>query len=865
MFNKGRWIAAFLSVSMIMSMAPVSALAAQEVATEEEVQEAVVGEEAKEDTSDAKSDNDSEDNQEENNDSESIDSAEQDDNSGNALPSDDENSKNDTAESLRDAADENDAEDMGDLNPDESDSVEDGSDAANGEAGAKDNAEEQQDLQTTEVPVAEVVEQFPGYEEEYSLDTDNSDELFEEYARRLFYGERPKLRKSMSTGERLTGQNRAIYDRIKQVIPQIASGDQPSALITVSFEELGLKADGVYYAEDLGLEYIYDGNSWNSGLRDAAYGLFVHDQKLIMECLFADCPYEMYWASGIGTSFPGYSSSASYNPSTGEWEGKIVFDPTEITMRIKVQPDYRVDGSSDEYTVDTVKTGLASSAASYSQTIVQEAANNCSTDYEKIVYYKETICDLVSYNHDAAGHSSTYADRDPWALIYVFDQDPTTNVVCEGYSEAFQYLCNQTDFNDDSVCAYSVTGTMYEPGESGENHKWNIVHMDDGYNYIADITNSDDAWGRNGELFLNGFYGGDVEEGYRFKHSTSDTYLCYSYDNETLRIFTKSELTLSPHKYGESEPINVDEVADMNKISLVLTDKIGMRIHVTIDDFFVDDYDYIQFEHNGEVVQQLVKDAVSKNDLGDDFYEVIFELPLTTTQMTDDITFKMVVSDKEGTPATYSVQSYAEQMLNDTESTFSGEELALASALLHYGSFAQTYINYNVENLPDQDIDGFEWDDDIDMSALSNFEHTVYLNDADNGFGFQYVTLLLGSDVSLRYYFDMADGYDVSDFNIVILDQYNNSVNYTIGFNESKNLHYIMIPNIKAIDLGNMYMLRVTTPAARLVELNYGPLSFCYSKLNNPNGSAKAKDLCKALYKYCEAVHDCVYGADPVN
>ena len=858
MFNKGRWIATFLSVSMIMSMTPVSVLAAQE---------AVVEEEAKEDTSEAESANDSEGNQEENIDSESIDSAEQDDNSGDALPSDAGNSENDTAESLGDAADENDAGEMGDLNPDESESVEDDSDAENSDNGSKESAEEQQDLQTSEAPVVEVVEQFPGYEEEYLLDNDNSDELFEEYARRLFYGERPKLRKSMSTGERLTGQNKVIYEKVKQVIPQIASGNQPSTLITVSFEELGLKADGVYYAEDLGLEYIYDGNSWNSGLRDAAYGLFVHDQKLIMECLFADCPYEMYWASGIGTSFPGYSRSASYNPSTGEWEGKIEFDPTEITMRIKVQPDYRVDGSSDEYTVDTAKTGLASSAASYAQTIVQEAANNCSTDYDKIVYYKDAICGLVEYNRDAAANSSTYADRDPWALIYVFDQDPTTNVVCEGYSEAFQYLCNQTDFNDDSVCAYSVTGKMYEPGQTGQDHKWNIVHMDDGYNYIADITNSDDAWGSSGELFLNGFEDGNVEDGYMFKHSFADAYLCYSYDEETLSIFTRAELTLAPRPYGESDPLTVDEIANLNGISLVLTDKIGMRIHVKIDDFFVDDYDYIQFEHNGDVVQQLVKDAVSKEELYDDDYnyEVIFELPLTTTQMTDDITFKMVVSDKEGTPATYSIKSYAEQMLNDTESTFSSEELALASALLHYGSFAQTYINYNVENLPDQDIDGFEWDDDIDMSALSNFQHTVNHNDADHGFEFQYVTLLLGSNVSLRYYFDMGDGYEVSDFNITILDQEDNDVDYTIGFNESKNLHYIMIPNIKAIDLGNMYTLLIRTDEDRLVDLEYSPLSFCYSKLNNPGGSAEAKNLCKALYKYCKAVHDCVYGADPVN
>ena len=284
-----------------------------------------------------------------------------------------------------------------------------------------------------------------------------------------------------------------------------------------------------------------------------------------------------------------------------------------------------------------------------------------------------------------------------------------------------------------------------------------------------------------------------------------------------------------------------------------------------IDDFFVDEYDYIQFEHNGEVVKQLVRDAVSKEDKGDDYYEVIFEFPLTTTQMTDDITFKMVVSDKEGTPATYSIKSYAEQMLNDQESTYSSEELALANALLHYGSYAQSYINYNVENLPDQNIDDFEWDDDTDMAALSSFRHSVNLNDVDHGVELQYATLLLGSDVSLRYYFSLGDGYYVSDFNIVVRDRENNDVDYTIGFNEDKNLHYITIPNIKAIDLGNKYTLLISTDAAQLVDLEYSPLSYCYSKLNNPNGSAKAKDLCKALYKYCKAVHDCVYGAAPVN
>ena len=40
MFNKGRWIAAFLSVSLITSMAPSAMLSAQEVTEEQEAAEA---------------------------------------------------------------------------------------------------------------------------------------------------------------------------------------------------------------------------------------------------------------------------------------------------------------------------------------------------------------------------------------------------------------------------------------------------------------------------------------------------------------------------------------------------------------------------------------------------------------------------------------------------------------------------------------------------------------------------------------------------------------------------------------------------------------------------------------------------------
>lgn len=70
-------------------------------------------------------------------------------------------------------------------------------------------------------------------------------------------------------------------------------------------------------------------------------------------------------------------------------------------------------------------------------------------------------------------------------------------MVCEGYSKAFQYLCDLSD-----ITCYTVTGMMN--GGTGEGpHMWNIV-ANNGKYYMADITNSDEGTvGEDGGLFLD--------------------------------------------------------------------------------------------------------------------------------------------------------------------------------------------------------------------------------------------------------------------------------------------------------------------------------------------------------------------------
>jgi hypothetical protein len=124
-------------------------------------------------------------------------------------------------------------------------------------------------------------------------------------------------------------------------------------------------------------------------------------------------------------------------------------------------------------------------------------------------------------------------------MIWVFDNDPNTTVVCEGYAKAFQYLCDRSTFETDSIECHTVTGFMIDRSGS-ENHMWNIIHMDDGRNYIADVTNSDTrSIGQNGGLFVAPALGGSVDDGYGYMDADEDgnADITYAYDSEMRRIY----------------------------------------------------------------------------------------------------------------------------------------------------------------------------------------------------------------------------------------------------------------------------------------------------------------------------------------
>ena len=321
-----------------------------------------------------------------------------------------------------------------------------------------------------------------------------NEDLFAAYADRLFspMGIMPFSVGGESAGARLAGDEAKAYNAMVPIIQQIAAGQRASAEITI-----GTNAP--------------DGNF------DFTTTIDTFDYTAVVTALLRDYPYEMYWFS-----FVEYRMGWSY------YEDGTLY---QFTYFLTVTPPFR---GSDAYSIDTAKAASTSTAAANARAIVDQYAGQ--SDYNKLLGYKNEICSRVSYEHDALEDGYFEGNNNPWQLIYCFDDDPTTNIVCEGYSKAFQYLCDMS-----GLTCYSVTG------DCGGGHMWNIVTLD-GRNYMADITNSDSGtWGSDGSLFLVGGQG-SVAEGYTFYDDYGYS-ISFYYDQKCIDTWGEEVLTLSDTDY----------------------------------------------------------------------------------------------------------------------------------------------------------------------------------------------------------------------------------------------------------------------------------------------------------------------------
>ena len=270
------------------------------------------------------------------------------------------------------------------------------------------------------------------------------------------------------------------------------------------------------------------------------------DLGVVLNMLLTQLPFELYWfdktlGAASGTHYR-FEMTRDGDDFTVQYGIDLYFG---VSQNYWGNGDsYNIKGKTFLVNVDPAKAQSAAAAVTAAQGIVSDNADK--NDWDKLRSYLDAVCSRVTYNSAAANKNTNTPYGDPWQLIYVFDGDPNTNVVCEGYAKAFKFLCDLSQWQDNRVSCSVATGVM--AGGTGEgNHMWNLVHLRDG-NYLVDPTNCDQGTsGAPDKLFMRTFVpednGGDSYE-YDGVYRFTGPAITYVYDDTTKATFTPEELKL---------------------------------------------------------------------------------------------------------------------------------------------------------------------------------------------------------------------------------------------------------------------------------------------------------------------------------
>lgn len=328
----------------------------------------------------------------------------------------------------------------------------------------------------------------------------------------------------------LPGELSSVYNEVKPMVKLVADGTRASTIFEIPGTWTKPKSEWGITGEVISAGAL---TAEASVAIDAAFNL-----DALMQRMLSEMPYELYWfdkTEGIGMSY-GVSLSGEI----------LTVKNLKLSMYISQAYAKINEGGAtyDPFTADTARTSAAKRAAENATQVV--AANTAKSDHEKLKAYLDYIKAAVSYNNEAANNNATpYGD--PWQIIYVFDNDSSTNVVCEGYAKAFKHLCDLSSFSESDLFCSLVTGTM-TVGTSAGPHMWNIVTIG-GRNYLVDATNCDaDTVGAPDKLFLCG--AAENVPSQKYTATAGSQSIVYEYDTDTLSDYASSDLKLEEMPYS---------------------------------------------------------------------------------------------------------------------------------------------------------------------------------------------------------------------------------------------------------------------------------------------------------------------------
>lgn len=214
----------------------------------------------------------------------------------------------------------------------------------------------------------------------------------------------------------------------------------------------------------------YNGSYYAAGKVDvSSYKMTKSQMEKIYFALEADC-LDFFWLD-----------------DTVGWEKKGDY---VASWYIMVEPDY-ISPATRKAARENMKKGIQPFLEKIDNAKIAEVGE---MELELLIH--DMIIEEVDYAYNIFGIPQTAAYAH--SIVGVFDGISSTDVVCEGYAKAFQYLCNYAGLESIYAIGWSTSD-----GYSG-GHAWNMVKINEKW-YNIDVT-WDDANGTEYDGYIYDYY-----------------------------------------------------------------------------------------------------------------------------------------------------------------------------------------------------------------------------------------------------------------------------------------------------------------------------------------------------------------------
>lgn len=302
----------------------------------------------------------------------------------------------------------------------------------------------------------------------------------------------------------------------------------------------------------------------------------------------------------------------------------------------------------------------------------------------------------------------------------------------------------------------------------------------------------------------------------------NDCGTCFSDENGSTEIEqSKTVISATGHKYSDGKCTVCGTFEDgigahLAGHSISLDGNIGVNFYMELDKSVIDDENaYMQFAlPNGHIQAVNVSDATESEVDGKTYY--VFSCNVAAKEMFDTIKAQIISGDKEGTVYEYSVKEYADYITSHSND-YDDDTINLVESMMNYGNSAKAY--FSGQNVA-------EPEEEVKADKLTEFEKDER-GTLPEGIEYYGSSLLLESETTVRHYFKVKKGTDVSRYD----------------FKEKNGYYYTDISNIPAGQLA--------TPQKTTIgewSISYSPMSYVYSVLESDSTDENLKNLCQVLY-----------------